>query len=353
MESASGRARRHAVTYCVKMSSPVHRPCRSRPSRLRRFIALCVVGVGFALARPALAQPSADQKETARNLMDIGDAKAEAGDLKAALEAYRGANDIMHVPTTGLALGKVLEKLGLLAEARETLLDVARHPTSPGESPVFAEARAEASSLAAAIAPRIPTLTVAVKGAPSGVEVALSIDGQLVPAAATSLPQKLSPGHHVVRATAHGFRKAETAIDLAERETRSLELTLVASDDDTAPDEHGSSTHWLTWVGVGVGSAGLLAGAVAGPIALKKTADLRADDCVGDVCGTDDKTKVDAARSLANAATGGFIVGGVGVVLALVGALALSGGDEPAAEPAAARVLPVVGPGYFGLEGVF
>jgi hypothetical protein len=50
----------------------------------------------------ALAEPSPGEKETARALMDEGDRKLSKQDLRGALQAYQGADQIMGVPTTGL-----------------------------------------------------------------------------------------------------------------------------------------------------------------------------------------------------------------------------------------------------------
>ena len=86
--------------------------------------------VGALAAAPVLypriarAEPTAGDKETARSLMDEGDRKFAAKDFKGALDAYQGAHAIMGVPTTGIEVAKAQEALGLLVEARDTLLAV-------------------------------------------------------------------------------------------------------------------------------------------------------------------------------------------------------------------------------------
>ena len=76
-------------------------------SRTRRLGALLVaVAIALSLASPAAAEPTSAQKETARNLMQIGDGRYASGDYEAALRAYQGADEIMGVPTTALAVGR-------------------------------------------------------------------------------------------------------------------------------------------------------------------------------------------------------------------------------------------------------
>src|SRR5215468_3304078 len=83
------------------------------------------------LAPRALAAPTAAEKETARALMKSARDKRRASDLRGALVDFTKARAIMNVPTTGLEVGKTQMDLGLLVEARDTLLEVARSPAAP------------------------------------------------------------------------------------------------------------------------------------------------------------------------------------------------------------------------------
>ena len=60
-------------------------------------------------------------RETARTLMQQGRELTAKGDLKEALKRFKGADDIMHVPTTGLEVARTQAPLGLLVEARDTI----------------------------------------------------------------------------------------------------------------------------------------------------------------------------------------------------------------------------------------
>src|SRR5438067_1428679 len=132
-----------------------------RAELTRRLLTACAVSALILGTTPtALAEPSLSDKETARSLMDDGDAKRDKGDFKSALKSYEAADAIMHVPTTGLEVARAQAQLGLLLEARETLGRVIRLPPKPGEPPPFVAARKTAESLSAEIAARIPSVTV-------------------------------------------------------------------------------------------------------------------------------------------------------------------------------------------------
>jgi hypothetical protein len=60
--------------------------------------------------------------------MKEGDGKFAAKDYAGALKAYEAAHAIMQVPSTGLPLAKAQLERGLLVEARDTLLQITRHP---------------------------------------------------------------------------------------------------------------------------------------------------------------------------------------------------------------------------------
>ena len=69
----------------------------------------------------ALGAPTAEERERARASMDQGDARFESKDYARALEHYRAADQIMGVPTTGIEVGRTLERMGRLLDAREVL----------------------------------------------------------------------------------------------------------------------------------------------------------------------------------------------------------------------------------------
>src|SRR5690606_28559328 len=110
------------------------------------------------------------------NLMEIGDDRFVAGDYEAALEAYRGADEIMGVPTTSLALGRAHLALGDLVEAVDAFGRARRFPERNDEPRAFRAARRDATRLDAETAQRIPTVTLRILGPAKGSLVRVRID---------------------------------------------------------------------------------------------------------------------------------------------------------------------------------
>ena len=184
------------------------------------------------LSSAASAAPTAEDKETARHLMKVGDQNLAAKDYQAALRAYETAHSIMGVPTTGVAVAKARIELRQLIEAREILLDVARSPKEAAEPAPFTEARREAASLSQALEARIPSLVITVQGPDAAAAAEITVDGRPVPAAGLGTTRKVNPGPHVVTAAARGFAPSTSKVDVAERESRPVLLRLTPGDSD-------------------------------------------------------------------------------------------------------------------------
>src|SRR5260221_12788296 len=92
----------------------------------------CMLGLSYALllamSSTAHAEPDAVTKELARTFMNKGKAQRKQNDLKGAMEQFRSAHEIMHVPTTALELARTQAMLGLLAQAVETLRQASQTP---------------------------------------------------------------------------------------------------------------------------------------------------------------------------------------------------------------------------------
>ena len=328
---------------------------------------LLVLATVLASTTSARAQTAAD-RETARHLMDDGYAALDKGDAKAALDRFVAADSLVHVPSTRVAVAKAQRKLGLLLEARETALSVTRMSPAPNEPRAFAQARAEAQALSDALADRIPSLRIVVRGADGAT---VSVDGTAVPAASLVAPRRLDPGAHHVEA--HAGALGDTAdLTLAEGETREVVLELAApqagsatarpeassestpartdGSDQEPPKEspHGNGWRIASYVGFGVGAAGLVAGAVTGLLAIgAKNSAL--GGCVGNQCPPSTYGQLDDAQHFGDASTVAFVVGGAGAAFGVV-ALLLS-------KPNGSGQAPVTGmragPGWMGWAGSF
>ncbi len=219
--------RRHFRVGSHPRSTP--RNTRGWVLRVGRFRAGFVALLLVALSLPVTAfgaEPSAVDKETARNFLSEGDDRFAAKDYAAALKAYEAAHKIMQVPTTGLPLAKAQIARGLFVEASETLLGVSRMPVDPGEKPAFTQAREEAAQLAVKLSLRIPAVVISVEGPPKGADVEVWVDGVPVPAESLGSPKKINPGPHKISASAPGFETVTKSVASREGDTKSVALQL-------------------------------------------------------------------------------------------------------------------------------
>lgn len=285
--------------------------------------------LGYA---PVAGAQTASDKETARSLMKQGDQALAAADYSSALKAYEAAHDIMRVPTTGLALGRAQEKAGQLVEARDTWLAVQRMPVNAGEPAIFSQAREQAARGAAALSPRIPSLTVRAAGLLEGVTPEVTINGSPLRASVLGLARKANPGDYAITAKAPGCRDVSRNEKLAEGENKVVELAFAdcrpvaapASADGADAKKTISTTELqrdramqqpsrvLMWVGFGVAGAGVLAGSITGMMSLGKASSAK-DVCNGQRCPPSAQGDIDDSKSLANISNIAFGVGAVGL----------------------------------------
>ena len=333
-----------------------------RPFRQGLVTALTLSAL-LATAGVASADPSLSDRETARSLMDDGDAKRDKGDFKSALKSYEAADAIMHVPTTGLEVARAQAQLGLLLEARESLGRVMRLPPKASEPPAFTNARRTAESLSAELGARIPTVTVVAQNVEPGQSASIVFDGEVVPSAAAQAPRKVNPGHHTVIARA-GTNERKLEIDVAERESKTVTLDLkpvaiseFTKVDDTPPPANGPSAmpKVLMYGGFGIGAVGIGVGAVTGILSISKVSSVK-KDCTNNICPANRQSAIDSAKSLGTISTIAFIVGGVGVAAGVIGVV-LSGKqsstEPPAASASAFTIRADVGPTWAGVHGAF
>jgi hypothetical protein len=302
-----------------------------------------------ARADRAKTEPTAVDKETARALMDEGDKHMEAQSYEAALKAYQAAHDIMFVPTTGLEVARALAALRRLIEARDMSLWVIRYPQSAREPAAFTKARSDAESLAAELEPKIPSVHLDVKGPPSDAPLTVSFDGAVIPPSAVHAARKLNPGEHLVVVSAENYGPSEKRFMLKEGEQAQLTITLSPRaaaptpprSQDATGSEPSRSLSPLTYVGFGIGGAGLIAGSLAGAFSLAAAS--RAEDkCpLKPRCPVTARDDIDTAILLANVSNVGFALGAIGVGVGIFGLVAPGG--VKATPVSSIRVRPAVG----------
>jgi hypothetical protein len=318
------------------------------------------------------AEPTAEEKETARGMMDEGHARRAAGNHVGALEQFRGADAIMHVPTTGLEAAREQIALGQFVEARDTLLRVIRAPSNAQESEAFLMARKSAQALDDELSKRIAALNIAIRGAPVDASMQVTVDGLPIPSAALVAPFKVNPGHHVVTATT-AASTARVEVDVGDAETAAVSLTLspsrslqesatqeshVVPSDATAGVVRDESTSpsvvpWLRWGGFGLAIAGVGVGSVTGAMSMTTTNSVR-KSCVAGRCPLSSSADLDSARTMAMISNVSFAAAGVGCALGVV-SLFIAGSPAPSIHPTTAgvHVTAWIGSGDAGIRGTF
>jgi hypothetical protein len=330
--------------------------------------------LALALSGTSARAQTASDRETARTLMEEGFQKRDKGDMRGALERFQLADQLMHVPTTGLEVARAQVALGLLTEARGTLQAVVRSAAKPAEPAVFGVARASAAQLDEDLAGRIPALKIVVRGSPEGSALSVAVDGVDVPPATLVVPRKVNPGAHTLIAKAGGREAREQAM-LKERETREIVLNL--SPEPPAPPPpppppppptspqpgsaqepahsasalNASTMRMVSIGGFALGAVGVAVGAVEGirAIVLKNSAQ---SGCTSDNrCPPATYDDIDSSRTAGTISTVAFIVGAVGVGVGVAALVLSMRKSDQAAAPVASR--PWIGIGNAGVQGRF
>lgn len=169
------------------------------------------------------AQSSAVHRENARALWADGNAKRAQGDHKAALRSFEAAHALVGLPATGIEVAREREATGLLIEARDMALAVARMTAG---TPDDERAVAEGAALYRRLEPRIPSIEIAVSGIPVGTPYRVRIDGAAIPDAALTLPWRVNPGTHTIAVGAEGHRVGVQTVTVPESTKKRVEVRL-------------------------------------------------------------------------------------------------------------------------------
>lgn len=335
------------------MTAPRSRCRRLFPAWIATLLVMSAASLGHAQA------PSAADEARARTLYEEGTKRLDAGDLKEACPRLEEA--VRLVPDASgahLALGVCFERSGRLASA---LVHFEQAAAFSGPIPERKQ-RAEAS--AAEVRPRVPRLLVEVAaGAPPGAKVRIA--GRT---AAWGEPVLLDAGSHLVelvdgertiaRASAVVRDGEVTRLSLGPTEGGSppLQPGVGSPSDEASPKDGGPPWATIGAVAIGVGSAGLLLGAIGGGVAAERDA-ASADACdERDFCNEEGFAARDAAFTWATVSTVGLLVGGAlattGIVLVIVDGSEAAGASAARRSPAP-RASARVGPGGLSIQGAF
>ncbi|MBN1611732.1 MAG: hypothetical protein JW940_34180 [Polyangiaceae bacterium] len=305
----------------------------------RWWLGSLLLALVLVTSRGAWAQSKAEI-QSARRSYERALQEFDVGHYAEALRLYQAADEIMHLPTTGLGVAKALEQLGQLIEAQNKAREVSGLGPAPQERSQQAEARQRAQLLAEQLEQRIPTLLVSFPGVGPETQVQVTLDQEALPPSAGPVTRRVNPGTHTISATADGYEPAQVEREVPESRQTEVEIALRSVE---LPNEPPVATEapapapvpappmrdaeprrpipLLAYVGFGAGAAGVVVGSVTGIWSWAKTSSLRDEYCHGgDVCDRGYTSERSSALTLARVSDVAF---GVGVLGAAVGVYAL------------------------------
>jgi hypothetical protein len=333
--------------------------------RQRRIVIAATLLALFGTA-PAHAEDEARNKAVATDLFDNGVRKMNEGKCDAspvkdraaceeARDAFKRAYALYPAGLGALRnLAYVEQNLGLVASAARNFRELMRKaPLDPNPArrlwADFAKKEYEA------LAPRIPRLTIELP-AERPAQMTLLLDGEPLPEAGWDTALEVDPGKHAVRAEAPDHAPFEEKVELAEREEKSITVTLTAT--PSAPEERAAPVaasqapaaeappakpRIVPLIVAGAGAVTLSVGLGLGYVAIQKRQDACGDS---NFC---EPNQLESGRSTARAST----------IVTSIGAATLAGGlvwyflSAPRkGETARAQVVPALGPHGGGLSAV-
>jgi hypothetical protein len=334
------------------------------------FLLITVISLGAAGAPLARAQgASANEAGAADPAYEgfITEALSayDAGRWAEARTAFRRAHALAPTARTFRTIGMCSFNLGDYIDALQNL----ETALSDVRKPVTAEQRTQIAGLIERANAKLGRFRL--KLVPEGAGVL--VDGA-APALLGGHELLLEPGHHVIVASANGYRslRRELAVEPGDRATLDLQLepgadplpvnaaaspaaapTATAAPEladmtepEEAPASRGGTQRVLGFVGIGLGGAGLVTFGVAGGLALGKKSTLD-DACPDRQCGPAEHNDVDSYNRLRTISSVGLIAGGAFLTLGLV--LLLTAPHAQSAEHA--TITPELGLGWAGVRG--
>jgi len=318
--------------------------------RVRSGIGSLVLGFVVSVT-PSPALGADADTERARALFDEAGELERLGRWADAQERLRAALRLRETPQLHYALGWALENDDKLLEARASYVTAVRLGRERSDG---AEVTRLASLRLAALEREVPVLRVRVRGAPARVIV----DGREVPREAGVATALVNPGTHVIRAERAGGAAVEQMVYVGRRAVRTIEIgdgdfakaNTGRTEERTSRSasarvarEHGDEPV-LPWLLVSGGVALLVGG---GSLVVSAADDVERRDvmhgrwcavmrCTSTSPATAETAEAarfrreaeDAASTASTKQAVGLALGGLGIVTAAVGVLAVVTGDR-------------------------
>lgn len=313
-----------------------------------------------ALALASAPASSQDNTAFAQQRFTRGAGLYEQRSFGPALDEFRASLALYGSPNTRLYVARCLRELGRLDEAisefERSMREAAdRAPTDPR----YSATRDAAQTEMLAIEPQVGRLTLTIPDPPAG--VVMRVNDREIPREALGVAFPVMPGRLriVVESmeTETATREAEVAagrevtvgVVLQRRPQRpGGQAELQRPVLPVASPSRGFSRNW-SWVGFGVGAAGLIGFAAFGASANGIFSDLQTR-CGNTTCPPSEQGSVNQGRTFTTAANVSLGVGIAGVV---AGVVLLIVGRSPNADRPAPRVSLQVGTDSVGVAGAF
>jgi hypothetical protein len=322
------------------------------PSNSALWLGLSALALVASAPATALAAPPAgkiEPKVAARAQDDRGYELFEAGSYVEAAQAFRLAEGLFHAPTLVFAIARAESKAGHLLEARELFKRVIAEKIAPSAPPEFRGAQDSSQGELAALEPRIPHVVITVNGV-AGRSYIVNFDDAVVARSALEKPIEVDPGPHRILVLPDVGPAEKRAVTVAEGAREEVVIDLPPPPQRVAPPTRPAPPKPRdllapALISLGVGAAGIGAGAILGGLTLAKTSDIRSH-CVGDVCPRAQQSAADGAHTTATISTVAFVVGGVFAATGVTLLVLRSKAQRPAIGLA-------VGPGSLLAQGAF
>jgi hypothetical protein len=327
--------------------------------RLRVFTLCALMGSSFLLpVSPAWAGPTKAELSKARAKFQSATELEQAGNYTDALEAFREVGQVKMTPQVRYHIAFCEEKLGRLVTALGGYELAESEAADVGPS-FEKEVKARRDDLKA----RIPKLSVT-RG--KGAEAAkIEIDGVVLGESSIGSQMTVDPGPHQVSARSPGMNPFSTTIDLAEKDEKTVEVTLEPAESGAALPETGggsetpekekgvekSPSKVVPFVIGGVGIASLGASGVF--FLMKNSAVNDLDAACGasrDQCGPDQQKTYDNAKLYNKISMVTFGVGVVGVGVAATMLILQKPHKEKEKPTARLEVVPTASPTHAGVS---
>lgn len=314
-----------------------------------------LVAISMLWAGPAVAAPSAKDRQQAQALLAESKKLVTKGDLQAALGKLRRADELVPQVATELEIARIERDLGDYVASLATLRKIKKAKVS-----AFQDKRAQTDAVKLLETLESTTPTVRVEAfKPEASKMVITIDDEEIETG----ERRLNPGKHELLAKARGFEDFRSTLRLDEGERKTIEITMrrAGGSEEEEPEAStgGGVPKWAAWTTWGITVASVAVGAGFGIMAIQTTNQVLADyGCENGKCPTTAAGDLDIAKFNGNVSTAAFAIGGAGLVTAsILTALAYKKPegkkDDVTEEGTTVEARPLLGPGFIGVGGTF